>query len=73
MARNMIEVAVYKGDEFVCSGTVNECAAFRNVKPDTIRYYLTAAYQRKLEKRKGSRNPIHVIRLDGEDEDNQNT
>lgn len=63
-----IEVAMYKGDVFLCMGTIKECAAERNVKPDTIRFYLTGAYHRKLAKRKRSRNPIRVIRLDDDEE-----
>ncbi|MGX1266607.1 hypothetical protein RKD55_004551, partial [Rossellomorea marisflavi] len=30
-----VEVAMYKGDNFICGGTIKECAAFRGVKPDT--------------------------------------
>lgn len=69
MARNPIEVAMYKGDEFLYAGTIQEIAKRRKVRPETIRYYLSQAYANKVAKRKRSKNPIHVIRLDGEDED----
>ena len=63
------EVAMYKGDTFLFAGTVGECAVFKNVKPETIRYYLTPSYERKMAKRKRVRNPLRVIRLDEEGED----
>lgn len=64
-----VEVAMYKGDDFICGGTIKECAAFRGVKPDTIRYYLSQAYANKVAKR-NSKNPIQVVRVeDDEDED----
>ncbi|MCM3324785.1 hypothetical protein [Cytobacillus kochii] len=68
MAKNLIEVAMYKGDEFLSTGTIQEIAKQRKVRPETIRYYLTPAYANKLAKRKLSWNPIHVIRLDDEEE-----
>lgn len=68
MRKNTLEVAMYKGDEFLFAGTIQECAKHRNVRPETIRYYLTPAYANKLAKRKRSRNPIQVIRLDDADE-----
>jgi hypothetical protein len=64
MRKNSIEVAMYKGDEFLFAGTIKECAEHQGVNPATIRYYLTQAYANKLTKRKRSRNPIHVICLD---------
>lgn len=63
-----LEVAVYKGDEFVCMGTIKECAEFMGVKKDTIRYYLRPAYSKKIAKRKKSPNAITVIKLDDDDE-----
>ena len=59
------EYAVYKGDLFVCIGTVNECADQLGVKPETIRYYTTPAYKRKVQKRNNALNYLTVIKLDG--------
>lgn len=67
MSMNTV-VAMYKGDDFLFEGTIEECAAHRNVKPETIYYYTTPAYERKLAKRK-TRNPITVIRLDDDLDD----
>lgn len=59
----MKEYAVYKGDDLLCMGTVQECAENLGVKTETIRYYLTPAYQRRLAKRK-ARNYRTVICLE---------
>ena len=61
--QGMKEYAVYKGDKFITSGTAEECAAFMGVKPETVKYYTTPTYQRKLSRRKNSRNPLIVIIL----------
>lgn len=58
MSKKQKEVAVYKGDTFIYVGTVKECATHLNVKPETIQYYLTDSYARKLAKRKNSECPL---------------
>jgi hypothetical protein len=63
------EYAVYKGDDLICIGTANECANRLGVLPETIRYYLTPTYQRKIAKRKTPGDCIEVIRIDDADED----
>lgn len=73
MARKSKEIALYKGDELIFIGTIQECAAQRNVQPETIRYYLTDAYARKLAKRKRSRRPLTAIVLNDDDDGNENT
>jgi hypothetical protein len=70
MSRRIPEYAVYRGEEFMCVGTLKECAESMGVKPDTIRYYLRPAYQNKIAKRKrSSGNVITVIRLDEDDDE----
>lgn len=61
------EYVVYKGESFVCLGTIKECAQHMGVLPETVRYYTTPAYQRKLAKRKRARNYLTVSVLE-EDE-----
>lgn len=39
--------AVYKGEEFLTSGTAKQCAEKLNVKVETIWYYKSATYQKK--------------------------
>lgn len=62
----MKEFAIYKGEEFLFIGTAQECAEHLNVKTDTIRYYASPAYLRKLERRK-ARNYLIAVRLDDEE------
>lgn len=63
------EVAVYKGDMLLAEGTVDEVAAELKVKPTTILFYLTPAYERKLARRKTLDHSRTAVRLDdGEDE-----
>lgn len=47
----MFEYAIYKGDDLIIIGTREECAEELGVKLDTISYYCTPAYRRKLIKR----------------------
>lgn len=58
------EYAVYKGESLICIGTMLECAQHMGVLPETVRYYMTPAYQRKLAKRKKARNYITVTELE---------
>lgn len=46
----MFEYAIYKGDELLVIGTRQECADRLGVKVQTISYYCSPAYRRKLEK-----------------------
>ncbi|NYV64608.1 hypothetical protein HYI36_05020 [Bacillus sp. Gen3] len=59
-----MEVAVYKGENILYIGTINECADHLGVLPKTIRFYLTPSYQKRVEKRKNARNYLTVVRLD---------
>ncbi|SDX37105.1 Uncharacterised protein [Listeria ivanovii subsp. londoniensis] len=55
----MAEYAIYKGDELLIIGTLNELATFKNVKRETILFYATPSY-RKRTTEKG----LRVIKLD---------
>lgn len=61
------EVAIYRGDTFVTCGPVNHVAKELGVKPDTVKFYLTPAYKRRLEKRGGGDTSLLAILLE-EDE-----
>jgi hypothetical protein len=61
------EYAFYKGEELLLIGTINEIAKARSVKRETINFYTTPTYTRRIAKRKHPRNYITVTRLD-EDE-----
>ncbi|MEK4695553.1 hypothetical protein MKX31_16270 [Bacillus sp. FSL M8-0063] len=61
---NLKEYVVYKGESLVCLGTIQECAQHMGVLPETVRYYTTPAYRRKLAKRKKARNYLTVSVLE---------
>lgn len=67
MKSSPTEYAVYKGDQLVIMGTAEECAKELKVQPETIYYYSTDAYARKLEKRKRPENCRHAVLLNGEE------
>lgn len=45
--RKKQEYALYKGDEFIDLGTIEELAERMGVAPKTIRHYQTPAYKKK--------------------------
>jgi hypothetical protein len=61
-------VQLYKGDQLLDEGTVEQVAAARGVQAYTILWYLTAAYQRRLAKRKTLDRSLFLVDLDEEDE-----
>lgn len=61
------EVAVYKGDDMIATGTLTEVATQLKVNPETVYFYLTPAYQRRLAKRKTLDRSRTAVRLDDDD------
>ncbi|TBL15266.1 hypothetical protein EYB35_07250 [Bacillus paranthracis] len=55
---------VYKGDDFLCEGTAKECAEFLGVKTETIKFYKTPAYKRRVAERKNAKNYIIVEEIE---------
>ena len=51
----MKEYAMYKGEECLAIGNVYELAKMLNVKVDTIRWYSTPTYKRRLQKKNKKR------------------
>lgn len=58
------EYAVYKGDQFICIGTMEKCAEFIGVSVNTIRFYLSPAYHKRVKARKKAENYINVFCID---------
>ncbi|QPA60668.1 helix-turn-helix transcriptional regulator [Lysinibacillus sphaericus] len=58
----MNEYALYKGDQMVAIGTVKEIAEERGVKPHTIRFYMSGAYQRRSKSEVNNR--LQLIKLE---------
>lgn len=63
----MTEYALYKGEELLMIGTIEEIAKARGVKVESIKYYLYPAYQRRISKRK-SKNYLTLTKLEDDDE-----
>ena len=59
MSRSMF--ALYRGDEFVDVGTAEEIAKRLGCKPDTIRFYATPSYQKRL---KDGDNLLIAVRIE---------
>lgn len=58
----MKEYALYKGEQMISIGTVKEISEERGVKPETIRFYASCAYQRRS---KGEvNNRLQLVKLD---------
>lgn len=57
------EYALYKGDELMGIGTVDELADQQGIKETTIRYYLTPSYQKRMRAYKGHETWRAVVRL----------
>lgn len=55
--------ALYKGDNYITDGTIEELAEYLKVKPRTIRYYTTPAYKKRMN----LENAINVVCI-GKDE-----
>lgn len=55
------EVAVYKGDDLLCMGTIRECAKKLGVRPDTITFYMTPTYRKRVARRKKSSGNIREV------------
>lgn len=60
------EYALYKGDILLSIGTIKEIAEDTGVKTDTIYYYKSNVYKRRLQQR-NSKNARTLIELDIED------
>jgi len=64
----MSDYALYKGDEFVCLGSLQEVASYQGVKSTTISYLASKAYMKKLEKRKNCDSALIAIRIEDDDD-----
>jgi hypothetical protein len=56
------DIALYRGDELIDSGTIKEIAERRGVRKDTIRWYLTGAGHRRADKRKDQSRAMRAVR-----------
>lgn len=57
------EIALYRGDDQVDSGTLKEVAERRGCQKQTIRFYLTPAGHRRADKRKDQSKAVRAVRV----------
>lgn len=55
----MTEYALYKGDDLLLIGTLTELAEFKNVTRDTILFYMSSAYKKRV-----GENGLIVIKIE---------
>jgi hypothetical protein len=58
---DITEVAIYKGDNLLASGTIRKCAKELGCKKQTLFWYLSPTYRKRVAKRSYSDNAIKVI------------
>ena len=63
------EYAVYKGDEFLFIGTIQEIATEFNVKKDTARFWTSLANKRRAVRRRGESKRKIAIKIEDEGDD----
>ncbi len=65
----MKEYALYKGENVIALGTIDEIAKKMGVKKETIAYYKTQAYQNRLRRRNTLNGNVRIlVCLDDEEE-----
>ena len=62
---NESEYALYKGDEFIAIGTAQELAKLMNVKVETITFWSTPTYHKRI---KNHNVATIVIKMEEEDD-----
>ena len=58
----MKEYALYKGEQMVAIGTVNEIAEERGVKPETIRFYMSGVYRGRAKNE--ANNRLQLVKIE---------
>ncbi len=56
----MKQYAMYKGDECIAVGNIYQIAKKLNIKIETIRFYLTPTYKKRVKKSKNRRELIEA-------------
>lgn len=62
-----MNLSIYKGDNQVATGSVRTCANVLGVQEDTILFYLSPAYKRRVFVRGTKSQPTVAVRLDAPD------
>lgn len=62
-----LEIAIYKGEDMLCMGTVSECAKKLGVSQGTIRFGLSPTYRKRVDNSKNPDKWKTYLRLNDED------
>jgi hypothetical protein len=61
------DIAVYKGDDLLCFGSVVECANWLGINKSTMYFYMSSSYKNRIIERNW-KNPIEVIKIEDDEE-----
>lgn len=61
----MTEYAIYKGDDFLFIGTVQECAKRLNILPNSVKFMTTPSGKKRFENRKDKSTAMTAVKLEG--------
>lgn len=53
--------ALYKGDKYICDGTLYQLASYLGVKERTIRFYMTPTYNKRGRGSSGNRKRVVLL------------
>ncbi|MGL5330843.1 MAG: hypothetical protein ACRDD7_16365 [Peptostreptococcaceae bacterium] len=68
MGRRAGQYALYKGEEILCIGTIDEISKEMKIGRATVLGYQTPRYKRRLANRKCSGNVRMLVKLEDDDE-----
>lgn len=64
--------AMYRGEECLCTGTADEISKQMNIKKETLWFYASPTYKRRLESRKkGPSDKQRIVVCIGEEDDEE--
>ena len=66
--KNKTEYALYKGENLLSIGTMEEIAREVGTSVENVKYYNTNAYKRKLAKRKRGCNHRILVELENDED-----
>lgn len=48
--RNEKHFALYRGDSYLCMGTLKEIAKEQGIKPESVRFFKSPSYQKRVRR-----------------------
>lgn len=69
--RDQRDYALYKGEEIMCIGTIDEIAKAQGIDRQTVKFYKTPGYLKRVEKRKTSNSSMLLIEIVEDEEEGE--